>query len=191
MKLLLLLFSIVTFTVSTVKAQEYVNFGAKGGINFSTMSRTVFPDSKIRTGLHLGLLAEIYVANKISIQPEVLYSNQGMRANPNDDVAGSTIEGFKFDYIQVPVLAKLYLTTALSLEAGPSFDFLINEKIGAIEYDSGSGFEWGGAFGISYKIGNGLFGSARYLHGFTDAYKKEYGRNSKNRGLQLGMGFIF
>ena len=190
MKNLFLFFSIVTFTVSTAKSQEYVNFGAKGGINFANMSETNFGDNKIRRGLHLGLLAEVYLANKLSIQPEVLYSSQGMRANPNDDVVGSTIEEFKFDYIQIPVLGKLYLTTALSLEAGPSFNFLINEKIGSINYDSGSSFELGGAFGISYKIGNGLFGSARYLQGITNAYKKEYRRHSKNTGFQLGVGFI-
>ena len=195
MKNLCLLFLFILFSNSTLQAQENVQFGAKGGVNFYNMTKyaTMYPtDNNIHTGFHIGLLAEIFVANKFSMQPEVLYSNQGTKARFERDTPpyGFEYAEWKFDYIQVPLLAKFYLIPALSIEVGPSINFLIKEEVSGMKTDWGSSFELGGAIGASYKIRDRFFGSARFIYGFTDAMKKEYELGVNNYGMQLGLGFM-
>ncbi len=110
-------------------AQEYWNFGIKGGANFTNMTSDGFEDNNSRTGFHLGVLAEIPVSERFSIQPEVLYSTQG-----TEEEGSNFTNEYKLDYIQLPVIAKFYVIDGLALEAGPTFNFLVNE-----EYDFESG----------------------------------------------------
>ena len=182
---------------STASAQELVYFGVKGGINFSNMTSDGFEDENSRTGFHLGLLSEIPVGDRFSIQPEVLYSTQGTEAFSNRYGQGE----YKLDYIHVPVLAKVYLIDGLSLEVGPSFNFLVEEEyeliagegFAVIDTEVGSTFEFGGALGATYKFNNGFFTSARYTRGFTDAFDSDNWDEDavNNNGIQLGVGFMF
>lgn len=201
MKKLILITILAVFGFSTTTtAQEFVYFGIKGGANFSNMTSDGFEDNNSRTGFHLGLLSEIPVGESFSVQPEVLYSTQGTEANRV--IAGDSYEGeYQLDYIQVPVLAKLYLIDGLSLEAGPSFNFLVDEDVefntplreGDVDTEYGSTFEFGGALGASYKFNNGFFASARYTQGFTDAFDSDNWDDDavNNNGFQLGIGLMF
>ncbi|MGY5847538.1 porin family protein [Salegentibacter sp. HM20] len=197
--ILIAVLAVFGFTTAA-SAQEFVYFGVKGGVNFTGMSSDAFTDNQSRTGFHLGLLSEIPVGSRFSVQPEVLYSTQGTEARRN--FAGSTVTGeYELDYIQVPVLAKIYLIEGLSLEVGPSFNFLVNEEYdfestalnAEWDTDMGSTFEFGGALGASYKFNNGFFASARYTQGFTDVFdSNEWGDDAiKNNGFQLGVGLMF
>ncbi|MFO8146543.1 MAG: porin family protein [Bacteroidota bacterium] len=200
MKKSVLLIAVAFFGITAVSAQESVIFGAKGGVNFSNMSSDGFDENNSRTGFHLGLLAEVPLTDRISLQPEVLYSTQGTEARRM--VGGTSYLGeYNLDYIQVPVLAKIYLIEGLSLEVGPSFNFLTKEEskltAGSVtttsETDYGSSFEFGGALGATYKVRGGFFGSARYTQGFTDAFDSDNwdGDAVKNNGFQLGVGMMF
>ena len=190
MRNLILIISLFIFTDSTIKAQENIIFGAKGGINLSNLSSDNFAETSPRTGFHLGLLAEVPLSNKLSIQPEILYSTQGTEADQITIGGSPTKADYNLDYIQVPFLGKIYLTESLSVEAGPSFNFLVKEEIGGGGTDFGSTFEFGGALGASYAIRGGFFGSARYLYGFTDALDT-FSTTYNNSGFQLGVGFMF
>lgn len=192
---LLLVFAVVGISSSSY-AQEYWNFGVKGGVNFTNMTSDGFEDNKSRTGFHLGVLAEIPVSDRFSVQPEVLYSTQG-----TEDEGSNFTNEYQLDYIQVPVIAKFYLIDGLALEAGPSFNFLVEEEynyesgILDIETDSelASTFEFGGAIGASYKFNNGFFLNGRYTQGFTDAFDSDsFDEDAiNNNGFQLGVGFQF
>lgn len=197
--ILIAIITVLGFT-SAASAQEFVYFGAKGGVNFTNMSSDGFEDEKSRTGFHLGLLSEIPLSERFSLQPEVLYATQGLEASRS--FAGQTATGeYQLDYIQVPVLAKIYLVEGLSIEAGPSFNFLVEEEydfdstFGDAEFDTeaGSTFEFGGAIGASYKFNNGFFLSARYTQGFTDVFDSKNWDDEaiKNNGIQAGVGFMF
>lgn len=200
MKKSILVLVMMVFGTSIATAQEFVQFGAKGGVNFTNMTSDGFDDNSSRTGFHLGLLAEVPVSERFSIQPEVLYSTQGTEADA--EFMGSTYSGeYNLDYIQVPVLAKIYLFRGLSLEAGPSFNFLVDEEVnvdtpageGSTDTDYGSTFEFGGAVGLSFNFTDQFFASARYTQGFTDAFDSDNWDDDavKNNGFQLGVGFMF
>ena len=202
MKKSILVLAMMVFTTSIVTAQEFVRFGAKGGVNFTNMTSDGFEDNNSRTGFHLGLLAEVPVSDRFSIQPEVLYSTQGTKAEAN--ISGMTFSrDYNLDYIHVPVLAKIYLFRGLSLEAGPSFNFLVEEEVkresntgdvsNETETDLGSPFEFGGAAGLSFNFTDQFFATARYTRGFTDAFDSDnWDENAvNNNGFQLGVGFMF
>ena len=197
--ILIAVIAVLGFT-SAASAQEFVYFGAKGGVNFTNMTSDGFEDEKSRTGFHLGLVSEIPLSERFSLQPEVLYATQGLEANRT--FAGQNFNGeYQLDYIQVPVLAKIYLIDGLAIEAGPSFNFLVEEEydfesdMGDAEFDTeaGSDFEFGGAIGASYKFNSGFFASARYTQGFTDVFDSDNWDDDaiKNNGIQLGIGLMF
>ena len=176
-------------------AQEYVMFGAKGGISFSNVTGDAFSDfhdESARTAFHLGLLAEVPVSERFSIQPEVLYSAQGYDVVRIDD--GEDIER-RLDYISVPVLAKFYLIDGFSLEAGPQFSYLVENEVGmgdddiALDDDSLNKFDFSLGLGASWKITN-FFVYGRYNVGLTEIYDLD-AADAKHGVIQLGVGFLF
>lgn len=196
MNRLILVIAVAFFGVSSLSAQEYVVFGAKGGVNFSNFAGDGFAsfeeDSNARTAYHLGLVAEIPVSDRFSVQPEVLYSAQGfdiVQIENNPDVE------FRLDYINVPVLAKFYVTDGLSLVAGPQFGFLVESEIKSenseteLNSENFNNFDMAVGFGAEYKF-NKFFLYGRYNAGLTDIYENE-NVEAKNSVIQAGVGFMF
>ncbi len=199
MKKSVLVIALMIMSTTFISAQEYVYFGVKGGVNFSSFTGDGyddFVDPEERTSFHLGLLAEIPVSDRFSIQPEVLYSAQGYdiasRDNAND------VE-YQLDYINVPVLAKFYLFNRFSIEAGPQIGFLVHEEVDTNPTGDGGDFElgedqfksvdFGVGLGLSYKFSN-FFVSGRYNIGLSDIYDIE-GVDAKNSVIQAGVGLMF
>lgn len=198
MKKSILVFAAMLMSTSFMAAQEFVYFGAKGGVNFSTFSGDGFSDfngdKKSRTAYHLGLLAEIPVSERFSIQPEVLYSAQGYDIQEITD--GEDVE-FQLDYVTVPVLAKLYVFEGLSFEAGPQLGFLVENKVdsaeGSVEMDDDNfkSFDFSLGLGASYKFNN-FFIYGRYNAGLTDIYDIDGVEvDAKNSVIQAGVGLLF
>lgn len=195
MKKSILFIAAMLFSTTFVAAQEFVYFGAKGGVNFSNFSGdgwSDFEDGDARTAYHLGLVAEVPVSDRFSIQPEVLYSAQGydiVRRENDTDLE------HKLDYVTVPVLAKLYLVRGLSIEAGPQFGFLADNEVGFGENDMDvsddniNTFDLSLGLGASYKFNN-FFLYGRYNAGMTDIYDIE-GVEAKNSVVQAGIGLLF
>lgn len=193
----------------TANAQEADNtrsmspsFGVKGGVNFATVNGDFdSPDS--RTSFHVGALAEFPLADIFSLQVEALYSGQGFEYNvPAIPFVtdGGKVE-YQLDYINVPVLAKVYLFKGFSLEAGPQFSFLVNEEIdsaptdndGDTPTDSAKDFEFGFAGGVTFQTDMGLFATARYNQGVTEIFEDREDADNKatNSVFQIGIGFKF
>jgi len=212
MKKLLLTAAIAVFTLSSVNAQD-ITFGAKAGINIANLDVT---DANIdsRTSLHLGVTAEFEISDTFSIQPELLYSAQG--ATESDTYEDSFIREvseseWKLNYIQIPIMAKFYVSEGLSLEAGPQIGFLASAEV---DYDStetslfdGSSVstsstvdakeivksvDFGLNFGLGYKLDSGLNFALRYNLGLSNIYDvSESTVKIKNRVFQLSVGYTF
>ena len=198
MKKSILFIAAMIMSTTFVAAQEFVYFGAKGGLNFSTFSGDGFSDfeedSKARTAYHLGLLAEIPVSDRFSIQPEVLYSAQGYDIT---EIENSDDIEFQLDYVTVPVLAKLYVVNGLSLEAGPQFGFLVKNEIDSgdgsitLNDDNYNNFDLSLGLGASFKF-NKFFIYGRYNAGMTDIYETNGVEiDAKNSVIQAGVGLLF
>lgn len=212
MKNLFLAAMMVLLSATTIYAQSddtTPQFGIKGGLNLSKFSGKDIKDVDSRTSFNLGLFMEIPISERFSFQPEVLYSGQGFTviSNNQDNIFDyeDNVE-YQLDYVQVPLMAKVYLVKGLYAEVGPQFGFKVKEKIDSDPSDGNTGtiiksddslikgFDTNVAMGAGYKFDNGLSLSARYTHGLTKIFKKNTlveDIDVKNSVWQFGVGFSF
>ena len=209
--LLLLFIPLVSFGQEDEKEIENnekndVIFGVKAGLNLSTMSNGLWKsggfDFNNRTSFHLGLTAEINFNEKFSIQPELLYSGQGFKF-PNSMTTiypdGSTIDSSNSitviqNYLNLPVIAKFYISNTFFLETGPQIGYLIsaNAKFGDgtnIEYAKSDmeDFDFGFNIGAGYRLNSGTNFNLRYYLGLGS--HNFYALNDKNYVLSFSVGF--
>jgi hypothetical protein len=145
---------------------------------------------------------------KIGIQPEVIFSKQGESYTYNNSSFGSNV-----DYINVPIMVKLYLIEGLNLQAGPQFGF-VTSATGSIQdtltggvttgedikkYMNTTDFSIGVGAGFDLPFGLNL--TARYNIGISDINKYTGGTppnntqssmgtsQSKNQVFQFSLGF--
>ncbi|WP_418263613.1 porin family protein [Flavobacterium faecale] len=178
---------LVGFT-SLTQAQS-IRFGVKGGINYANQNGTDisrsfgdYNSTDAITSYHAGLVAEFKLFENLAIQPELLYSTQGATYK-------NAVEEFKNElgYISIPVVAKIYLSKSLSLEAGPQASFLLSER-NKFDYKESETFEFAGVVGLGLNITKNLFVQARYGVGLTEASKDA---ETKNSTFQVSAGILF
>nr|WP_159024301.1 porin family protein [Formosa sp. L2A11] len=212
MKKIIVFTGVLLFAFTSVHAQsdsKAFQLGVKGGVNFSKLSGDDFEDVDSRTSFNAGLVAELPISERFSFQPEIFYSGQGFdileRDQDNVFDTSDNVE-YQLDYIQVPLLLKVYLIKGLSVEAGPQFGFKINEEFDADPNSDGGDlnvnnedsyvkdFDTNLAFGTSYKFDSGVFLSARYTMGLTSIFKDDTlfeNVDGKNDVWQFGLGYMF
>ncbi|GGG97556.1 hypothetical protein GCM10011416_14460 [Polaribacter pacificus] len=209
-KLLLFIFLVSTISI-TSNAQKKITYGLKGGVSISNISSDSYYKSIGKKGIYLGGLAEFYLKEKFSIQGEVLFAIYGAEVYPITYGGNGTKTEIDLDYILVPVLAKFYMSKHLSVEIGPSFNFLINEKgyrpnlpdiidsngnflRSQKEMDPyGSSIELSALIGVSYKLSRNLSINLRYTRGLTNTFNPPFQTSKKgiNEAFQLGIDFLF
>ncbi|ARV07021.1 hypothetical protein BTO04_10120 [Polaribacter sp. SA4-10] len=189
--------AIAVMIVSTLSlnAQDRKNkatAGIKGGYNVSSVSFDGTSETERLHGFHLGIYVESYIGKYISVQPEILYSQQGYKMIDED---GTFTQ--KLDYLNVPLMLKLYPMKSFFLEAGPQVGFSISHKE---TYDSDfifgdtsrelepNNFDWGVNLGAGFKSDAGFTLAARYHIGQNDIYDED---KPKNRLWQISVGFEF
>lgn len=195
-KVIIFLFLVSGFGMSNdVLGQAQFALGLKGGLNiakFDISQGTSNIDN--RTGYHGGAFALIKFA-KFGIQPEILFSKQGSEFNINADKFEAN-----FDYINIPILVKLYLVAGLNIQAGPQFGFLTTSEIKSTvagitttedvkdQLDKKSDTSL--AIGAGWDLPFGLTVDARYNFGLSE-FKLDSGPDLKNRVIQISLGYKF
>jgi hypothetical protein len=185
MKKLLLVTAISILGLAHVNAQE-VKFGVKGGLNFASVIGAESSQLEPITAFHFGGMAEIFISEKFSLQPELMYSGQGFSD-------GGIID---LHYLNVPLMAKYYVAKRISLEAGPQIGFLLNAREGGENLkDHDNNVDLGVNFGLGYKLDNGLNFGMRYNLGLTDlSVTDNYSKATnkiKNGVFQFSIGYFF
>ncbi|ABQ03165.1 porin family protein [Flavobacterium johnsoniae] len=186
MKKILLAAVLFIATTTAIQAQ-FIQIGVKAGVNFANQTggsdfNGISVDKEGITSYHAGLVAELKLLEKFSIQPELLYTTQGAEYK-------SAVQDFKNEmgYIAIPVMAKIYMTKSLSLELGPQASFLVSNKK---EFDAADPktFDFSLNAGLGLKVVGGLFVQARYGIGLTEVSKDA---DFKNSVFQLSAGYMF
>jgi len=184
----------VLFILSlTLSAQaQKSNSGIKGGYNLAAVSFDGDTETGQRHAFHIGFYGESFISESTSLQLEFLYSQQGYELQDN----GGTFTQ-KLDYLNLPLLLKLYPSENFFLEVGPQAGLAISHKE---EFDSSFGvfdtsqefdphsFDWGLNFGTGFKTNTGVSLGVRYHLGFGSIYEEG---NPKNRVWQFSLGFDF
>jgi len=183
MKKFLVLAVVTVLGFANVNAQE-IKFGAKGGLNFASVSGDNTKGIGAVTSFNFGVISEIPISDKFSFQPELMYSGQGY------DFNDKTIA---LSYLNFPLMGKYYVTKGFSVEAGPQVGFLFSAKNDKTDVkDYFNTVDFGVNFGLGYKLGNGLNFGARYNLGLTDINNvaKSSSKN-KNSVFQVSVGYFF
>ncbi|MFB9110622.1 porin family protein [Flavobacterium gyeonganense] len=195
-------FGVVSAQSSTVVGPE---FGIKGGVNMSNLysDSDDIDDENALWGFNAGIFAAFPIADKVFIQPEILYTTKGAELDYNvAGVAGTN--KFKLNYIEVPLLVRFNLTENFNVHVGGYASYLVNAKLtgeGDIEFDDeldADDFERFDA-GLSAGVGldfNPISIGLRYNYGLTTIGKEReaFGNtytfpDAKNSNLSLYLAY--
>ncbi|WP_343695372.1 porin family protein [Flavobacterium sp.] len=143
---------------------QQTRFGVKGGLNITNFSGD--NDSNALIGFQIGGFAEIKIIERLSIQPELLFSTQGA----SFDVNGSNRDiDYKLNYINIPVLAKFYIVKQFYVEGGPQLGFLVSAKRDGNDIkDSYKSTDLGFNFGAGYYFTDNFSVGLRYTVGLSN-----------------------
>ncbi len=183
-----LLFFTVLLSLIAYKstAQDGMRFGAKAGLNVSSLGGDAVYSYDAKLGFHAGGVLEIPFSDKIIIQPEALISLQGSGGFFQDDL--------NFVYLSIPVVAKYNVWDALYIEAGPQVGLLLSNNLDGNTFGTGqnfdetNGLDLGLTVGAGYRLNENFYFQARFAAGFINAIEDV---TSKNRVFQVSAVYFF
>ena len=185
MKKISLLFACAVFSTA-VFAQTDVKLGIKAGLNVANISVEGDNNFDSRLAPHAGLLAHIHLAPKWALQPEIMYSGQGLEDNDRD-------VKWKLHYVNIPVNVQYMFDNGFRLQTGPQIGLLADGENDPGNVDlkddlKKTDVSW--TFGAGYLSYSGFGVDARYNLGLTDI--NEAGSNKlTNRVFQVGLFYMF
>ena len=208
-KIQILLLTVVSLaSLQVAYGQVQIGIGLKGGLNFASLNGVNSPSAAYSnsTGYHAGAYF-LFKFTKIGIQPEIIFSKQG-----HSFTTGGKDYTDNIDYINIPIMLKLYLAGGFNLQAGPQFGFLSKASGNLI---SSSGTITSGqdikslmqttdvsvGVGLGWDLPFGLNLGARYNIGVSDINKYTGGTvpgsvttsmgtsSAKNQVFQLSVGY--
>lgn len=178
---------IVFNTSAQDKSSSRSNGGIKGGYNLAAVSFDGNGETDQRDGFHVGVYGESFISDSFSIQPELMYSQQGYIIKSSNSTFTQ-----KLDYINLPVMLKAYPSKNFFLEAGPQVGLAISHKemyegfiTTSREFDPNK-FDWGMNFGAGFKTDGGISLGVRYHLGLGNLY--DTNDKAYNRVLQFSLG---
>jgi hypothetical protein len=157
-KIQILLFTAIVLLFTQNAIAQETSVGLRGGLNFANLSGSDISGEEAQFKYHAGAFVQIRVTDFFALQVEGMYSLKGSETSLGD---------IDLTYIDVPILAKLYLSDRFNIHAGPQFGVLIdaeNESAGVTTDidDRFSTLELGAAAGIEYHLEMGIHFGARY-----------------------------
>jgi len=178
-----ILIVLTTFLTTSVISQE-IDLGLKAGANFASI--TDASGLSNRTGFLIGVFAGVKFSDKLGIQGDLLYSQQGAKLDQKD---------IDLNYINVPIVLKYYLVQGFNLQAGPQFGFIVDDNIKDVleeilENDiEAESFDLAGVLGLGYDFPFGIRIEGRHNFGLTDVFNSIKGKNSVT-SIAIGYSFL-
>ncbi|MDX6182457.1 porin family protein [Flavobacterium sp. Fl-77] len=160
-RIILTAVAVISFAFANAQSTR---FGIKGGLNIATIGNA--ENAEALVGFQLGGFAEINVWKKLFVQPELLFSTQGARIDNYGNAADYTVN---LNYINIPVLAKYYITKTFSVEAGPQIGLLVSSENIDDERTVDAAFNIGGGYNFTQNFSVGI----RYTVGLSNVYDND------------------
>ncbi|MDR0865546.1 MAG: PorT family protein [Candidatus Symbiothrix sp.] len=200
---------LLVFLSFGLTTQAQLRFGIKGGLNLSTLSdysdvlkvKSLQLDDDMdgkalmRSGLHLGVLAQLDLPLDFFVQPEVLFSLQGVKEKINGKSSTEAL-----NYLQIPVYVGHKFNAGFGLDvivgAGPYFAYGVSGTKNI--FDVFKQYDVGAAAMAGIQISK-LQVTLNYDFGLIDIYDnvwetaKEVLKNAtiSNRNLKVSIGYFF
>lgn len=183
----MMLASVATFAQNAV---GQITIQPKVGLNIANV--TDADDADARIGLAAGAEFEYGVTDMIGVSAGLVYSMQGYKFSE-----GNVDTTVKLDYLNVPILANVYVAPGLAVKLGVQPGFKLSSKVkmegsgisieGESDDDGVKGFDLAIPVGVSYQYQNIVL-DARYNWGVTKAFDDV---DSKNSVFQITLGYKF
>ncbi len=165
---------------------------------------------EMKPGFHVGMYATLPISAGFAIEPGISYSEKGAKLQgtvpfPALDFLNARVTATsRMAYIDVPVLAKAYLTPGFYLYAGPQVSFLVSNKArveaGALgfsaykqDFDVKDQFrtvDFGVVGGLGYQFDSGFGLSAGYDYGLSSLDKNNR-FDAQNRVIKASLNYSF
>lgn len=190
MKKILLMAVVMLASVASYAQQAVGTFTLQPKIGMNVASLTKCDGCDPRIGLAAGVEAEYQATDIFSVSAGLIYSMQGNKAKEE----GVTLTT-KLDYINIPILANVYVTKGLAVKLGvqPAFNVSDKQKLSggkaSVEAEDvgAESFDFSIPVGLSYEYNNVVF-DARYNFGVTNIAD---GGDSMNSVFQITLGYKF
>lgn len=165
----------------------------KIGINGANITDADNSDSRI--GLALGAEFEYRLTPIFSLSAGALYSMQGCKGTAEDDDGNTGDVSLKLDYINVPILANVYVVKGLAIKLGIQPGFNVRHKatasVSGVNVTTNlpgiKSVDFSIPIGVSYEF-NRFVIDGRYNLGVT---KLIDGADSKHSVFQFTFGYKF
>jgi predicted porin len=190
----LMLFAASTATFAQHEVGSFT-LQPKVGVNIASLTKSDGADPRI--GLAAGVEGEYQATDIFSLSAGVIYSQQG---NKYDESYGNSNVKFtnKLDYINIPIMANVYVVKGLAVKLGVQPAFNVNSKFSTVANVAGTetkksvdtdvkSFDFSIPVGLSYEYNNVVL-DARYNWGLT---KIADNSDSKNSVFQITLGYKF
>lgn len=195
MKKILLMAVVMLASVASYAQQAVGTFTLQPKIGMNVASLTKSDGADPRIGLAAGVEAEYQATDIFSISAGLIYSMQGNKYDY--DVLGkkTVTKTNKLDYINIPILANVYVVKGLAVKLGIQPAFKVNDQIKTsvdegsttADVDKAESFDFSIPVGLSYEYSNVVF-DARYNFGVTKVWD---GGDPMNSVFQITLGYKF
>lgn len=189
MKKILLMAVVMLASVASYAQQAVGTFTLQPKIGMNVASLTKCDGCDPRIGLAAGVEAEYQATDIFSVSAGLIYSMQGNKAK-----AEGVTQTTKLDYINIPILANVYVTKGLAVKLGVQPAFNVSDKVkfsggASLEAEDvgAESFDFSIPVGLSYEFNNVVL-DARYNFGVTNIAD---GGDSKNSVFQFTLGYKF
>ncbi|MFS4492859.1 porin family protein [Maribacter sp. 2308TA10-17] len=204
---LLLFFSTITIQLHS---QDF-SFGAKAGLNLSTVTGDVPESINPRLAYHLGGFVNIPLSERFSLHPELLYfsigstfslsTNEFTNFDPDPfSGSGSFRSVNRANFLAVPVNFRFNFTDRFGLDFGPQISFLLNtaskvkenpDNLDAFNQTTPGRFvpDYGANLGLTFSPIDKFNFQLRYYQGLKNlSFFRE--DRSFNVALQFSVGYV-
>ena len=181
------------FITANVQAQDKFSIGIKVGQNYTSVNNVAVDHNT--ASYHAGVTTHFGLSEKLGISPEIILSQTKLETTPAITSllgGGSTLtqpETYHLNYLSIPVLLDAKLMKKLSIQAGPQYSILLDQKKDGIENAQLAFKEGEFSFvgGAKVNLG-GFFVYGRYVVGLQDISALQDQTKWKTRQWQLGIG---
>ena len=190
MKKLIAIAALLISSVATFAQQPVGSFSIQPKVGLNIASLTKADDTDPRFGLVAGAEFMYQASDMLGVSFGALYSMQGCK---------NTIEGVdvttKLDYVNVPILANVYVVKGLAVKLGLQPGFNVSHKLsvakgstsGSTDIPGVKSVDFSIPVGLSYEFNNFVI-DGRYNFGVT---KVADDADSKNSVFQFTLGYKF
>lgn len=165
----------------------------KVGVNIADLTKA--DGSDVRVGLAAGAEFEYQASELLGISFGALYSQQGAKGSIVDGDNTNVDATVKLDYINIPILANVYVAKGFAVKLGVQPGFKVNSSTklssGGVsvsaDADGAKSFDFSIPVGVSYEYNNFVL-DGRYNFGVTKVADE---LDSKNSVFQITLGYKF